>query len=187
MFQTSAPVFMRSGQRIGVCGATRDLRCVSCSPLQIVEIHSSPYRSLEYVIHSNAFGMCNFRSTHRRRTSSGSVILSDYVERIIESSKSNLGSMDRAMRYKRWRVCDSRPGPTTMSISVTPDMILRRTISGGVYDTMIDARIGNNSSSLARVDLGIHFKKNSPYNDSNKYVGVDGRESAAAVTPTHNV
>ncbi|KAJ3967145.1 hypothetical protein EV361DRAFT_1010138 [Lentinula raphanica] len=63
-----------------------------------------------------------------------------------------------------------------MSISVTPDMILRRTISGGVYDTMIDARIGNNSSSLARVDLGIHFKKNSPYNDSDKYVGVDGRE-----------
>ncbi|KAJ3822956.1 hypothetical protein F5880DRAFT_1613293 [Lentinula raphanica] len=63
-----------------------------------------------------------------------------------------------------------------MSISVTPDMILRRTISGGVYDTMIDARIGNNASSLARVDLGIHFKKFSPYKDNDKFVGEDGRE-----------
>ncbi|KAJ3816151.1 hypothetical protein F5880DRAFT_1512906, partial [Lentinula raphanica] len=63
-----------------------------------------------------------------------------------------------------------------MSISVTPEMILRRTISGGVFDTMIDARIGNNASSLARVDLGIHFKKHAPYNDSAKFVGADGRE-----------
>ncbi|KAJ3843081.1 hypothetical protein F5878DRAFT_657064 [Lentinula raphanica] len=63
-----------------------------------------------------------------------------------------------------------------MSISVTPDMILRRTISGGVYDTMVDARIGNNATSLARVDLGIHFKKFSPYKDNDKFVGADGRE-----------
>ncbi|KAJ3840142.1 hypothetical protein EV361DRAFT_869195 [Lentinula raphanica] len=61
-----------------------------------------------------------------------------------------------------------------MSIVVTSEMLQRRTMRGGVYDTIINAKIGNNVSSLARVDPGIHFHKVSAgFKDSEKFIGTD--------------
>ncbi|KAJ3766179.1 hypothetical protein FB446DRAFT_708848 [Lentinula raphanica] len=63
-----------------------------------------------------------------------------------------------------------------MSIIVTSEMLQRRMMPGGVYDTMIQAKIGNNPTSLARVDLGVHFKKVDGFKDSEKFVSPDRRE-----------
>ncbi|KAJ3964014.1 hypothetical protein EV361DRAFT_956387 [Lentinula raphanica] len=62
------------------------------------------------------------------------------------------------------------------TLLITPEMLERRTRKGGVYDTMLNNKIGFNSSSLARIDYGVHFTKTQGNKDSDMFVGRDRKE-----------
>ncbi|KAJ3726342.1 hypothetical protein C8R42DRAFT_640008 [Lentinula raphanica] len=64
----------------------------------------------------------------------------------------------------------------SFTTSTASSMDIRRTSQGGVFDTMLTAKLGYNSSSLALIDYGVQFTKARAFKDSDHFVGANGRE-----------
>ncbi|KAJ3765631.1 hypothetical protein FB446DRAFT_794869 [Lentinula raphanica] len=64
----------------------------------------------------------------------------------------------------------------SFTTSTASSMDIRCTSQGGVFDTMLTAKLGYNSSSLALIDYGVQFTKARAFKDSNHFVGANGRE-----------
>ncbi|KAJ3761507.1 hypothetical protein EV360DRAFT_80163 [Lentinula raphanica] len=64
-----------------------------------------------------------------------------------------------------------------MSSNTLPaSMLDRRVQPGGVYETILRAKLGYNSTSLALIDYGVQFSKARGFKDSDKFIGGNGRE-----------
>ncbi|KAJ3724883.1 hypothetical protein C8R42DRAFT_640782 [Lentinula raphanica] len=65
---------------------------------------------------------------------------------------------------------------SSTAVTISSAMQHRRTIPGGVFDTMLAAKLGYNATSLALIDYGVQFTKARAFKDSDKFVGGNGRE-----------
>ncbi|KAJ3772900.1 hypothetical protein FB446DRAFT_788305 [Lentinula raphanica] len=65
---------------------------------------------------------------------------------------------------------------SSTGLTISSSMQHRRTVVGGVFDTMLAAKLGYNATSLALIDYGVQFTKARAFKDSDKFVGGNGRE-----------